>query len=346
MFADPKTPTERGLSKTVDPFWHLLFDKLKCLLGLQLVVCPQSSAHDRESVLSRHHAALKEMFETLSLGVSFDDFETIKRFQLSEQLQHWLKEQPERTSEIKPNKLLRRDPHVWTDRFLITVNLGQIPGYIEAVNAEREAVHESLSGVFQHWKENADVTWEQWFEQEALDYGPSVLKAYMRDLEKFREVHEGRRTLSEDDVFPTQSQILVSVLIREIRDAGVAEDQVRPKLSAFLHSPSLKLVPFNRIAAALYATVAKKAPHQNKLPTKGFSIDVDVISCLLPYCDAMFLDVECWSYLSELKRSGRLSYDARVFSLRNKVEFADYLEELSAAVSPDHRHLVGEIYGL
>lgn len=105
-------------------------------------------------------------------------------------------------------------------------------------------------------------------------------------------------------------------------------------------------MPFNRVAAALYATVAKKAPHQNKLPTKGFFIDVDMISCLLPYCDAMFLDVECWSYLSELKRSGRLSYDARVFSLRNKEEFADYLEELSVVASPDHRHLVSEIYGL
>ena len=108
---------------------------------------------------------------------------------------------------------------------------------------------------------------------------------------------------------------------------------MRPTLSAFLHSPSLKLVPFNRIAAALYATVAKKAPHQKKLPTKGFAMDVDMISCLLPYCDAMFLDVECWGYLSELKRSGRISYDARVFSLRNKEEFGDYLEELSAGVS-------------
>ena len=200
--------------------------------------------------------------------------------------------------------------------------------------------------MFQHWKENADVKLEQWIEEEALDYGPSVLKAYRRDLKKLRDIREGRRELLDQEVFPTQSQILVSVLMQEIRDAGVAEEQIRSKLLAFLHSPSIKLVPFNRIAAALYATVAKKAPHQNKLPTKGFSIDVDVISCLLPYCDAMFLDVECWSYLSELKRSGRLSYDARIFSLRNKEEFADYLDALLAAVSPDHRLLVGEIYGL
>lgn len=345
MFADPKTAEERGLNKTVDLFWHLLFDKLKGLLGLQLVVCPQSSAHDRESVLSRHHRSLKGTFEALSLGVSFYNFETIKRFQVSEHLRNWLRGQPERISEIEARSVLHRDPHVWTDRFLITVNLGQIPGYVEAVKAERDAVHEALSSVFQRWKENPNVTWEQWFEEEALDYGPSILKAYLRDLAKFREVQEGRRPLSENDVFPTESQILVTLLLRKIRDAGIAEEHVWQKLLEFLHSPSLKIVPCNRIGAALYASVARKAPRQNKVPTKGFFTDVDVISCLLPYCDAMFLDVECWSYLSELKRSGRLSYDARVFSLRNKDEFADYLDALSAGASPEHHRLVREIYG-
>ena len=346
MFADTKAGVERGLNKSVDPFWHLLFAKLNGLLILQLVVCPQSSAHDRESILSRHHLSLRQTFEALSLGVFFYDFETIKRFQLSEHLQHWLRGQHNRISEITARRVLHSDPHVWTDRFLITVDLGQVPGYVEAVRAEREAVYEAFSGVFQRWKENSHVPWEQWFEEEALDYGPSILKTYLRDLGKLREVHGSRRPLSEDDVFPTQSQKLVSLLLLEIRDAGVAEDQVWPRLFEFLHSPSLKLVPFNRISAALYASVAKKAPHQNKLPTKGFFIDVDVISCLLPYCNAMFLDVECWSYLRELKRSGKLSYGARVFSLRNKDEFADYLEGLAAGLSSEHHRLVREIYGL
>jgi len=242
--------------------------------------------------------------------------------------------------------MLHRDPHVWTDRFLITVNLGQIPGYLEAVKAEREAAHEGLRSIFQRWKENPDVTWEQWFEEEALAYGPFILEAHLRDLAKFCEVREGRRALCENDVFPTETQRLLALLSLEIRDTGINEKQVCQKRSDFLHSPSLKFVPFNRIGAALYASVARKAPHQKKYPTKGFFTDIDVISCLLPYCDAMFLDVECWTYLSELKRSGRLSYDARVFSVRNKNEFADYLDGLLAGVSLEHRRLVREIYGL
>ena len=102
--------------------------------------------------------------------------------------------------------------------------------------------------------------------------------------------------------------------------------------------------PSSSFESPLYGLVSLRRSH--KLPTKGFFTDVDVISCLLPYCDAMFLDVECWSYLSELKRSGKLSYDARVFSLRTKNEFADYLDGLSARASLEHRRLVREIYNV
>jgi hypothetical protein len=137
----------------------------------------------------------------------------------------------------------------------------------------------------------------------------------------------------------------MTILMRAIRDASLPDGDVWPKLLQFLNSAHLKAVPFNRIAAALYASIAKKAPHQNKLPTKGFFTDVDVISCLLPYCDAMFLDVECWTYLSELRRAGRLPYETRVFSLRNKDEFLEYLEAVRSNAAPEHLQLVRQLYG-
>ncbi len=345
MYADPQTAERCEHDKTVGPFWHDLFAQLRDLLSLQLAVCPQSSAHGHESALSRHHLSLKGTFEALSLGVSFYDFETIKRFQITESLHSWLQGQPYATN-LDIRQLVHHDPHVWTDRFLITVNLGQVPGYIEALKAEREATHHALSGVFKGWKENPGISWDQWFEEEVGDYGPSILKAYVRDLVKFRELQQGVRAFSEDDAFPTSSQVLVAILLREIRDAGVADQDAFQKLVDFLNSPNLKAVPFNRIAASLYASVAKKAPHQNKLPTKGFFTDVDVISCLLPYCDAMFLDIECWTYLSELKRSGRLQYDAQVFSLRNKDQFSEYLENLRASAHPEHLEIVRQVYGV
>ena len=343
MFANP--PAHSEVNKTVDQFWHQLFRNIKSLLHLQVAVCPASSAHDRESILSRHNKSLSGTIEALSLGVAYFDFETIKNFQLCDHLRSWLGGQASAGSANIENRILDSDPHVWTDRFLISLELGDRPEYLEAVKAEREAVSSSLNAVFQYWKKNPGVTWEKWFEEEALDFGPSIWKTYRRDTEQFAQVRDGSRPFSQDFVFPTQSQLVIQQLIREIEEAGIAKEQMWPKLHEFLHSTILQEVPFNKIAAALYASVAKKAPHQNKLPTTGFSIDVDVISCLLPYCDAMFLDVECWNYLLELKRSGHLTYDTRVFSMRNKDEFIEYLNGLSAAVSPEHRRLVGEVYG-
>lgn len=343
LFAD-----KPNLKKTVDPFWPRLLNKLNELLCLQLVVCPVSSAHGRESVLSNHRVPLKKMLDSLSLDISFKPFETIRRFQFIKHLQMWLRSQPydELIPEVEIRRMLWRDPHVWTDRLTITLNIGPIPSYIEEVKAERELTHEALVGIFQRWKENPDVRWEQWFEQEALSYGPKLLETYFRDQSKFSEVWEGHRLPEGGSLpLPTQYQLIVSDLLREIKRIGIVGEKAWQTLQEYLHSPNLKNLPFNRISAALYASLAKRAAHQKKPPTKGFFTDVDVISCLAPYCDAMFLDVECWSYLSELKKSSRLKLEARVFSQRNKEEFIEYLDGLKASASPEHMRRVREIYG-
>ena len=55
------------------------------------------------------------------------------------------------------------------------------------------------------------------------------------------------------------------------------------------------------------------------------------MSCLLPYCDAMFIDKEIATYWREIQGtpSRRLPFETRVFSLSNKVELLAYLDELS-----------------
>lgn len=333
------------VQKQLDPFWPDLFGTLNDLLNLQLVICPESAAHDRESIISRNYGPLKRTFEALSLGVKFHDFETIRRFQLVEHLRNWLAGDPDRPSAIDARRMLmHQNPHEWADRFIISVNLSPIPGYVEAIRQEREAVHGGLSEVFHRWKENPSVSWEAWFDEEALDYGPSVLKAYARDLARFAAVREGRLPV-EELIFPTPSQVVVHSLLMRLRESGLAEEVVWPKLIEFLHSPTLKLVPFNRVSASLYACLARKAPHQKAPPKKGFFIDVDFISCLLPYCDAMFVDAECWSYLNELKRSGRLDYRARVFSLRSKEELLQYLNDIRASASSEHLEIARNLYG-
>lgn len=89
-----------------------------------------------------------------------------------------------------------------------------------------------------------------------------------------------------------------------------------------------------------------KAPTQKEPPTKGFFSDVDVMSCLLPYCNAMLLDRECAGYWREIQSSPkhRLPYGTRVFSLAAKDDFMAYLDEIEKSATEEHRKLVRDIY--
>jgi hypothetical protein len=102
-----------------------------------------------------------------------------------------------------------------------------------------------------------------------------------------------------------------------------------------MQSVTLQQTPAVSISSSIYACLAKKAPTQNRPPTRGFSNDLDVISCLLPYCDAMFLDRECANYWREIQGTPtrRFPYATRVFSMAHNDAFLDYLDELEKGVS-------------
>lgn len=71
-----------GKTEKIDPFWLKLFERLDRLVKLQLIICPDSTFHRNESLLS-HYQALKRMYEHLSGGVTFYDSLTIRRLQIA-----------------------------------------------------------------------------------------------------------------------------------------------------------------------------------------------------------------------------------------------------------------------
>jgi len=72
--------------------------------------------------------------------------------------------------------------------------------------------------------------------------------------------------------------------------------------------------------------------------------DISIVSALLPYCDAMFVDRKCRSLLI-LPKSHELPYPCRVFSMANKDEFLQYLRDIRDRATPDHIALLQEVYG-
>src|SRR5688572_4033709 len=56
-------PDTEAHKKGMDSFWLTLFKKLDRLCKLQLVVCPNSSVHEKESRVSNHFEAIKRINE-------------------------------------------------------------------------------------------------------------------------------------------------------------------------------------------------------------------------------------------------------------------------------------------
>jgi hypothetical protein len=104
--------------------------------------------------------------------------------------------------------------------------------------------------------------------------------------------------------------------------------------------------PSNIIAASMYAVLSRKAAAgQKKLPDEGMVTDIRVVSALLPYCDAMFVDNFCRSLLNEIPQTHTLPYKCLVFSSKTSPEFLEYLRGIRDTASAEHLKLLEEVYG-
>jgi hypothetical protein len=73
--------------------------------------------------------------------------------------------------------------------------------------------------------------------------------------------------------------------------------------------------------------------------------DITVISDLLPYCDAMFLDNSARALLLDIPSNRKPPYSGEVFSPNVRDDFLAYLEDLITGTSEEHRTMVREVYG-
>jgi hypothetical protein len=152
------------------------------------------------------------------------------------------------------------------------------------------------------------------------------------------------QTPSLDDILPSRTENLVSNL-RFISQQEVGKEQVNAKLTEFFKSGAINDAPFNLIGAAMYASLAAKAAAgQKEIPNQGTETDINIVSTLLPYCDAMFVDNKCRALLQEIPREYALPYACRVFSPRTGVDFIKYLTEIRDSVTPDHLKLIEDVY--
>lgn len=339
---NPKTKANQ--KGKVDDYWRLLFSKLDRLCKLQLLICPDSTYHSEESLLSPFYQPLKRMYELLSHGVSFEDGSSIKKRQIYEHAKMWAGGNNE---ELKPNirNIVHGRINEWQERYILTVQSTVEQQWVDNLRDVREQSHQGLSTLFQRWQQETGKTFKYWFTEEIMSIGPSILNQYVQFCSKQQKVLMGQLEPTLGNLYPTFGVEVVKTVIDAFERAGLTED-IDTKVVEYLNSPDLVSIPFFKISAMLYAALARKAASgQLRPPNQGTFYDFNIISVLLPYCDAMFIDNACHTYLTEVPLRDEIKYGTTLFSLNNKDEFLDYLDEIEKNASEEHVSKVAEVYG-
>lgn len=325
-----------------EPLWRELFESLDILCRMQLVICPDSTEHHDESVISPFCEELKHTYEHFSTGISFSHSTSIQDTQIVEAFKSWLNnEKPE----FKPDyhRIVYGNLHGWHDRIFVTTR-GTLPGYKHAIQRSRSNIHSGLRDLFKRWQREKK-SFAEVFELEKAGYADSLLQGIERDrkeaakreslFDRFgpvpRFITQYSATMNTSLMTGLRHVASMHLLEMAKRDLGEnererVEEEAREKVIAFIESGAMNETPSTIIAASMYAALSRKAAAgQKKIPDEGMATDIRVVSTLLPYCDAMFVDNICRSLLNEIPQTHRLPHKCAVFSSKTSSEFLEYL---------------------
>ena len=329
-----------------DRFYVTLYEKLAHLLKLQAIVCPYSEAHLLESDVHSNPKALRDSYRAFAEGVHFESFDDIRHTQVMARLERWLSGSLAPITIDRDDALEGREIDIWTEPFDISFELPPIPGMTDKLRAWRAQSHQGLVAVFNRtWKAEPHQTWEYWRDREAASWGRLIFPIYQREVLRWANILEGRVQPLPHETEPHHFVVLIHAIADRIEEAGCPTAHKLESALRFLKEATAD-TQFRQIAGSFYACAAKKAASQVKPPTQGFNNDIDVMSCLLPYCDAMFMDNEMANYWREIQGTPtrRLPFETQVFSLSRKDDFLAYLDQLERSVSDEQRRIAIEIY--
>ncbi|MGH9495452.1 MAG: hypothetical protein ACRD3B_10680 [Candidatus Sulfotelmatobacter sp.] len=329
-----------------DPFWKELFETLGVVRHLQLVACPDSREHHNETLASPFRQLLKSTYEYFSCGEGFEHAEGIKMRQIGQAARCWLKNEP-LVFNLDPTRISSGRLHDWDGRMYVTVD-GELPGTLRGLRAERNRTYVGLQEVFVQWQQQKK-SFKEVHAAEKASHRQALVNGYIRRCHKRAQMamQMFRGTIpSLDDVLPSWEENQMFSLEHQFLNQGQDEKKGMELLCAFLQSDAIDNTPFNIVGAAMFASLSRKAAGgQKRIPSQGMANDVEVISALLPYCDAMFVDNECRELLRGIPKEYKLPFGCQVFSYNTRAQFIRYLTDIRDAVSLEHLKSVEQVYG-
>lgn len=325
-------------------FWEEFDVKLTDAIRKQRIVCPSSSFHEDESSLSKYYKKIEHELIHISSGIRFFSKRDILLQQIETDIENWVSNS-QKEYDLKPENISNDDIHKWLERFIIHSNYDITDEWINEFREEKQKVSQNLTNLFKNWQKLDKFDLEDFYKFQLLEFGRSH---FFAGLKHYQQLILLQSNPSNSDIDP--SIILNFPFLMQIKD--LIETKFTPnksdqKVSEYLLSNRPIEIPYNKIFSILIASLAKKAYQgQKKIPDQGTKYDIELISCYLPYCNAMFLDKKMHSLLQENPVPKYIDYDTQLFSLNNKEEMINYLDMILSEISDEFQKYLKSVYNL
>lgn len=344
-----------------EPFWEKLYIKLEKASRSQAIICPDSFYHRDESLTGNiDFKLMKRLYEHFSSGKTLYPSLIVEKFQIAKHFESWLEGNKHEFVFDPQDISFERDLHTWDVGLHVSVGGNAYPGQIEELQRVNASTKSNLEQIWKRWAQEKHIKFEDRVKEETLGLGKGLAQA-AQQFNVRRNAAMARIAAGEDydmelnDFMPPMSNEIVESVIRFCRyEKGMSQEEIPETIARyFTDVDALLEVPVIRISSVMFAGWAHLAAMGKKKTPKS-SADVQFISSYLPYCDALFVDIESGTILREFPKDTpeylRLKeFSPRVFTLNEKDRFLDYLDEIVASIPEEQaailRDMNGENYG-
>lgn len=223
-----------------EPLWRELFESLGVLCRMQLVICPNSTEHHAESLISPFYEELKHTYEHFSTGISFERPISIQHRQVMTAFLAHLN-RTKAAFDFDPERITSGRLHGWGDRIYVTVS-GALPGEKQAIQQTRRRTQVSLAGVFKEWQKGGE-TFALAFEREKAAYARGILDAYVSDKRKQMQAIMGQIPATIENFLGSVNGSLVVDLEYAAKVRGLSPEKAKEAIRDFVASGAMNETP-------------------------------------------------------------------------------------------------------
>lgn len=325
-------------------FWQELHRLVRRVVLLQQAILPHSNIHSNETIVSPWPNELREAYEGIGGDLALLDTTSIQLQDIGEFASAFIEERGP-NFDFAVDRVLNGQRNEWLDDMRITVN-ADYSRFADGIREGRDDVDKSIEGLMEHWRAKG-YGFDEVLEIESKAYLQSRQSALLDFFQR------SERAAQEGDIMSTIN-LSMSPIVQEFSllrhlflKAGAKEENLVERINQFWAWERNSEIPTGRILAYLFAGLAGQVAAGRKRPaTASFMNDVNAISAYAPYVDAMFVDKECATILTQGRPAAELNYKARIFSLSNRGDLLTYLAEIEAAATTEVREMANLIYGI